>query len=284
MKTELLKSCEGLPRVHLIDELKENTFISGELDRPGHARTVPASLLHRIGEDGIIIVRDFSTILEMSTDRRGKILSQLRRIYDRQLRREFGASENLDEREWKGRITLLAGTTPEGDRYYSVLGALGDRFVQVRWARAGSHEAALRAMEQNVDVSVKLRKLAREFLYPILGQSNVVAPEFPITLMTRLVHFSEFIVHARAHVPRSSGGHDIDGLPQIESNTRLPQELVQLGRGWAALMGHEQITEEDFELLVRAGCADAPNPPRGAGTRARAVFAGIGRQCCSSPS
>lgn len=258
MKTELLKSCEGLPGVHLIDEVTENTFISGELDRPGHERTVPASLLHRIGEDGIIIVPDFSTILEMNSDKRGKILSQLRRIYDGQLRREFGTSENLDEREWKGRITLLAGTTPEVDRYYSVLGALGDRFVQTRWARAGSHEAALRAMEQGVEVSVNLKKLVREFLLPTVGQRTVQPPEVPSDLMMRLAHFSEFIVHARAYVPRSSGGREIDGLPQIESNTRLPQELIQIGRGWAALMGHERLTDADFELVIRAGWDTIP--------------------------
>lgn len=258
MKTELLKSVEGLPGVHLIDEVTENTFISGELDRPGHNRTAPASLLHRIGNDGIIIVPDFSTILEMSSDKRGKILSQLRRIYDGQLRREFGTSEHLDEREWKGRITLLAGTTPEVDRYYSVLGALGDRFVQLRWSRAGGHEAALKAIEQNLEVAVELRRRVHKFLLPILARPNVAAPEVSTDLLIRLAHFSDFIVHARAHVPRSYGAKEIDGIPQIESNTRLPQELVQIGRGWASLMGRDRITEEDFELIVRAGWDTIP--------------------------
>jgi hypothetical protein len=47
--------------------------------------------------------------------------------------------------------------------------------------------------------------------------------------------------------------HDnIDGEAQTESNTRLPQELAQIGRGWAALMGRAEVIEEDFRLIRRA--------------------------------
>ena len=74
MKTAALNALDGLPGVHLIDEVTANTFISGKSDEPGQTRTIPASLLHRIGNDGIIIVADFSTVLEMDEKARGKIL------------------------------------------------------------------------------------------------------------------------------------------------------------------------------------------------------------------
>lgn len=79
MKTEILKTLDGLPSVYFLDEVTPNTFISGKIDAPGKERTTPASLLHRIGDNGILVSADFSTFLEMDERNRGKILSQLRR-------------------------------------------------------------------------------------------------------------------------------------------------------------------------------------------------------------
>jgi hypothetical protein len=76
------------------------------------------------------------------------VFSQLRRIYDGHLHREFGSDENLDERDWKGRLTFLAGVTPEVDRHHKVFSALGDRFIRTRWPRAGGTDAAMMAMQR----------------------------------------------------------------------------------------------------------------------------------------
>ena len=263
IKTGIFNALDGLPRIHLIDEVTANTFISGKSDEPGQVRTTPASLLHRIGEDGIVIIADFSTVLEMDEKTRGKILSQLRRIYDGQLRREFGTNENLEEREWKGHITLLAGATPEAERYHKVFAALGDRFVRTRWDRAGGAEAAQMALTQGKTVHADLKKLVHNFMRPILSHKQIQAPRFPTEFVDRLANFSEFITLSRGYVPRSSSGdREITGLPEIESNTRLPQELSQLGRGAAVLMNRPEVTEEDFALVIRAGWDTVPRVRR----------------------
>src|SRR5277367_395507 len=62
MKTAILDSFRELPGVLFVDEVTPNTFISGKVDEPGKTRTQSASLLHRIGKDGIIISADFSTV------------------------------------------------------------------------------------------------------------------------------------------------------------------------------------------------------------------------------
>lgn len=257
MKTEILKSLDGLPSVHLVDEVTANTFISGKLSQPGEQRTTPASLLHRIGDEGIIICADFSTVLEIDEKTRGKILSQLRRIYDGQLRREFGSEENLDEREWKGRITLLAGATPEVDRFHKVFAALGDRFARVRWPRAGGVEAAMMAMEQDRSVSEQLKKLVHEYLLPVLSQSKIDAPKLGHEMLLRIANLSEIVALARTYIPRNSE-REIDGAVQAESNTRLPQQLAQVGRGWAVLMNRGEVDEDGFALIRRTAWDSIP--------------------------
>jgi hypothetical protein len=129
MKTDFLESFRDLPRVHFVDEVTPNTFLSGKLDEQGKPRKNSASLLHRIGNDGVLVAADFSTFTS-NPKTLGTIMSQLRKIYDGNFTREFGTEENLPDRSWTGRLTMFAGAVPDIDRHYSVFQGLGERFVR----------------------------------------------------------------------------------------------------------------------------------------------------------
>ena len=51
LKTEMLNALEGQKETHFIDQITQNTFISGQIERlpPGAASKDPPGLLHRIG-------------------------------------------------------------------------------------------------------------------------------------------------------------------------------------------------------------------------------------------
>jgi hypothetical protein len=150
MKTDLLAALDGLPRVHLIDKVTPNTFLSGQVKDEKRASTEKSSsLLHRIGPSGITLYPDFSTILSMNRTHRGSVVVDMRRIYDGHLRKEYGTDDDCKGHEWRGRITFVVATTDEVDRHYSVFQTLGERFVMLRWGRPGGIEAALTAMNQD---------------------------------------------------------------------------------------------------------------------------------------
>jgi hypothetical protein len=262
LKTAILQSLDGLPTVHFIDEVTPNTFVSGRIPereeeekgrrkRRDKEKREPASLLHRIGQDGFLIAADFSTILSMDERSRARILAQLRRIYDGHFSREFGTEENLDERSWKGRLTFITGATPDIDHHYSVFRSLGERFTQVRWPRAGGVEAGLKAMRQRKNAASDLKSSMHDLLLPILRQRSTPSPVFPPDYEARVAHLGEFIALARAHVPRSRSDHEPVASPNPEGNTRLPQEFAQIGRGAAVLAGRIEVNEEDFALVSR---------------------------------
>jgi hypothetical protein len=269
MKTALLETLRDLPSVHCPDEFTQNTLISGKLDdripkqevanEPKAAKApIPASLLNRIGEEGILMNADFSTILGMDKNKLQTILSQLRRIYDGNFSREFGTSENLADRKWHGRITLLAGVTPEFDKYHSVSAALGERFIRTRWPRAGGIEAALSAMRQKTCSSIKLRSVVHQFLLPILSEKAIPTPRIEDVDMVRIANVGEFVVLARAPTKRERATHELEDMPDPEGNTRFPQQLAQVGRGWAVLMGSEVVTEAGMRLIFRAAFDSIP--------------------------
>src|ERR1035437_1626305 len=59
MKTDLLAALDGLPTVHLIDQMTHNTFLSGQIKVTEHQSQTSSSLLHRIGKSGFIVFPDF---------------------------------------------------------------------------------------------------------------------------------------------------------------------------------------------------------------------------------
>src|SRR5215472_14885886 len=205
LKTAILQCLVGLPTVHFIDEVTPQTFVSGRIpDREEGRRRrriekrEPASLLHRIGVDGFLVAADFSTILSMDERNRARILAQLRRIYDGHFTRQFGTEENLSEREWKGRLTFLTGATPDIDHHYSVFRSLGERFVQVRWPRAGGVDAGLSAMRQRPEAAVELKQAIHNLLRPVLAigegspfEAKFPAPTFPPEFEVRVAHLGE---------------------------------------------------------------------------------------------
>ena len=246
MKTELLEALGGLPNVHLVDRLTPNSFLSGQVAR---ARA-PASLLHRIGPDGILVFPDFSTILGMHRDHRAAVLADLRRIFDGHLRRELGTAEHPAEREWRGRLTFLVAATPDVDRHYSIFQTLGERFVMVRWHRPGGTEAALRAMGQDRQ---RVRQELRNAVTALFGSLPEQQPALPEELGRRIAALAEFVVVARTHVSRDGRTKYVIYVPEPEAPTRLAQQLGQLAKGSALLAGRQTVTDEDVAIVQRAG-------------------------------
>jgi hypothetical protein len=255
MKTELVQAMDGLPRLHLIDRLTQNSFISGQIDDKGKPRNGSASLLQRIGTDGIIVYPDFSTILSMKSEARGSILAQMRRIYDGRLRNEYGTSENLADRSWTGRITFAVATTPDVDQQYSMFQVLGERFVMVRWKRPNGVEAALCAMNQ--DRASTQREL-RQAVNSLLVGLDQTEPSVSCEFQRRIAALSEFAVRARTHVPREGYSKTVIYEPEAEAPTRMAQQLIQLTKGSAMLDRRRMVDDDDFKIAKRAAFDSIP--------------------------
>jgi hypothetical protein len=249
MKTELLNGMDGLQNVHFIDQLTAKTFISGQIDDGTVKRTASPSLLHRIGKSGIIAYPDFSTILAMKDDAKASVLADLRRIYDGKLAKQFGTAEDPKQHMWEGRLTCVVAVTPEIDRYYSIFQSLGERFVMVRWPRAGGIDAALAAMNQDNKQAKQDIRVAVHHLLTTLPQ---VQPTLADDLQMKIGALTEVTVRGRTHVPRSGYDKHIIYVPEAESSTRLAQQLAQLAKGSALLGQRNEVDESDLRLVRRA--------------------------------
>jgi hypothetical protein len=252
LKTVLLMSLDGLPETHIIDTITPKTFISGYKSDSFQEEEQKKSsgLLFRIGSSGKIICPDFSTILSINRDHRASILSDLRRIYDGMLRKEFGmGQDDMAVREWRGRITFMAAGTGDVDRHYSVFASLGERFLLIRWPRAGI-DAAKRAVKQ--DMRLVQREVA-EAVHPLFDDLEATEPAVPPNLEEwKIPALGDFIGYCRTQLVRDSrGSRDIIDVPEAESATRISQQLTQLAKGCALLDRRSVVNEDDWTLVKR---------------------------------
>lgn len=257
MKTELLKALDGLPNVHSIDSVTPKTFISGQIHDPLKGdKQRPSSLLQRIGADGIVLCLDFSTVLAMKSDDRNSVMADMRRIYDGELKKEFGTSDAVPA--WRGRITFAVAVTNEIERHYSVIQSLGARFLTVRMQRADA-EAAIKAMAQD---PAKVASEMRLAVHRLFSSLSAVEPAVADPLRRMLASLAEFTARGRSHVPRDSRTKAIIGDPQPESATRLAQQFVQLVKGSARLSGRDAAEIRDYAVAVRAAFDSLPQRRR----------------------
>jgi len=252
MKSELINALDGLPNVFLVDNFTPKTFLSGQIpDERSGIPARPASLLHRIGDSGYMLIPDFSTVLSMKSEDRGSVFASLRKIYDGKLTKEFGTSEKVEA--WEGRITLVVGTTPEIDRHRSVNQSLGERFVMVRWKRAGIDAARKAILQDQKKAHADLKGAVRKLF------ANL--PSGPVTIEScwqeQVVSLAELTVVARTTVHRNEK-KQIAERPEPESPTRLAQQLCQLAKGSARIDGRTIVNESDIAIAKRAGFDSIP--------------------------
>ena len=95
------------------------------------ANDATGGLLRKIGDRGLLVIKDVTSILSMNNDARAKVLAALREIYDGRWYREVG-SDGGHTLDWRGRLVVVGAVTTAWDTHHSVIATMGDRFVLVR--------------------------------------------------------------------------------------------------------------------------------------------------------
>jgi hypothetical protein len=240
VKTELIRSLNGVDDVYPLSNLTPQTFASGFESK----KTEP-SLLLRLDRH-ILTLKDFTTVLTMHREKHGEILAQLREIYDGHYRKEFGNGKV----DWTGKIGLIAGVTQVIDTYSSVSQVLGERFLSYRVKSESGAAVAQRAVE-NQGKEQEMRQALRGAVAGFLGGIHVrdeVGLSRP--MMTRIAYLATFCATARSELVRDWKG-EISYIPEPEGPARLAKQLALFGKALALIRGNAEVSEADYVVLYR---------------------------------
>ena len=152
-KSTYLAPFASISIVHFLDDLTEKTFLSGFKQKGQEV-----SLLKVIGS-GIMIFSDFTAILSKNPMASSEILGQLRLVYDGIFIKQTGVGKI----EWKGKMGVIAASTPDVYHKLEEARPMGERFGYYIMEQPTDEEIALK--QEQVNMSSKEISLAMQPFY-----------------------------------------------------------------------------------------------------------------------
>jgi hypothetical protein len=221
---------------HLVSTISgEAGLLSGTAQKE-RAKDATGGLLRKIGDRGLLVVKDFTSVLSMNRDTRALVLAALREIYDGHWSRDIGG-EGGRTLTWDGRLVVIGACTTSWDAAHQVIATMGDRFLLVRPrpGEDGRRKAGLQAM-RNVKSETAMREELGDVVRKLLGCIPAQTGKIALTEdeEIQVLDVADIITRARTAVER-----DFQGNPAfahaLEMPTRLAKQLVQVARGGLAL-------------------------------------------------
>jgi primase-polymerase (primpol)-like protein len=229
-KTEGLGPIAGaLREAHMVSTLTEAALLSGT-SRREKAKDSTGGLLRTVGEFGIIVLKDFTSILSMHREQRASTIAALREIYDGSWVRNVG-TDGGRTLEWHGKVGLIAGCTEVYDRAHGVIGAMGDRFLVHRPPTPLAREVAERSLEVAGHEAEMRHELTEAVAGLFVGLPFAEQPELLAAgskEREQLVDVALIAVQARSTVERDDYSREIENTHGAEAPTRVVKALMQI--------------------------------------------------------
>lgn len=253
-KTETVQALDGVGALVVSSISSEGALLSATA-RKDRSKQATGGLLRQIGDRGVLVIKDVTTILSMDRNSRGMLLAALRELHDGRWSRNVG-TDGGQTLEWRGRIAVVGAVTTAWDRAYDVIASMGDRFILLRMDsnlhREESGEQAIWNTGREAEMRAELSGAVAGVLANVTdGVGVTVTREEVKTLLAA----ANLVTRARTGVDYDYKGDVIDSHAP-EMPTRFAKQLTQIMRGAVAIG-----TDRHQALRLAIRCARDSMPP-----------------------
>ena len=98
---------------HVISTINGEAALLSGTSKRDRAKDATGGLLRQIGPRGLLVVKDFTSVLSMNRDTRALVLAALREIYDGRWSRNVG-TDGGQTLTWHGRLVVIGAVTTRG--------------------------------------------------------------------------------------------------------------------------------------------------------------------------
>jgi len=228
-KTEVLNSLVNIPKTHAAATLTEAALLSGTPQKE-RAEDATGGLLREVDQFGILVLKDFTSILSMHRGTRQSVLAALREIYDGHWTRRVGV-DGARTLSWSGKLGLIGGVTSAIDSAHAVMSSMGNRFALFRLPEANGHEQAKRALAKTGCEEEMRTELAAVVAGLLKSVDASAAPSLPRENDRWIIALTTVVARCRSAVDRDGYSRDISLIHDPEAPARLTRMLGQLLRG-----------------------------------------------------
>lgn len=247
-KTEFVNTLSGLVYSHQVSTLTENAFLSGMGGSDGKEK----SLLHKIGDNGLLLMKDYTSILSLKEELRKKILGDMREIYEQKLSKATGNGRDM---EWKGKINFVGAVTDsiylnEGDD--ASMGRRTIDYVMPHFNDEVRIKMAKRSSRNIGDANVKrekIRVMFAEFIEEKRKNMPIILDELPEELEDELIMIADFSTKMRTATKRDFHGN-LTFAPGSELPMRMANQLTILAQVLIYL-NDGVLKKEHHDILIK---------------------------------
>lgn len=253
-KTETVQALSGTTGAVITSSLSSEAALLSATPKRERTKEATGGLLRRMGEHGVLIIKDVTSILSANRDVRARVLAALREVYDGSWYREVG-TDGGQSIGWTGRIAVVGAVTTAWDAAHAVIATMGDRFVLIRIDSTTGRQAAGRKAISNTGSEKMMREELAAAVAGVLAGMNTE----PVTVTEQesavLLAAGDLVTLARTGVEYDYRGDVIDAHAP-EMPTRFVKQLTQIVRG-AVAVGMDRPGA--LRLAIR--CARDSMPP-----------------------
>jgi hypothetical protein len=237
--------------IHRVDDLTENTLLSGTRVKKGEK---DISLLNRIGKHGIIVISDFTVIFSKSQEARASILGQLRMVYDGEMTKFSGTSN--EPIKWEGALGILAGSTPTIYTHFEEVADMGERFIYYRMKDYDAEKAVRRSLGRTIfgkQLDDTLSELYSDYLKACVVNGGDVVPPISVEVYERIIQISIFAAKLRTPTHYDRFAKTVDKVPVSEMPMRVALQLSSIARGLSVMQYYDtggwDLSEADIGYI-----------------------------------
>ena len=242
-KTEYLQSFASAPEIVSVSTLTPHALVSGANTSAGDPSLIPK--LH----NRTLIIKDFTTILNLPQIAREEIFGVLRDAFDGTIVKSFG---NGVHRRYTSKFGILAGVTPAIDAFLEGESALGERFL--RWrvdlpSRIDEHMKYLQQATSNVTKEAEIRSRLLKLSEEALAYDYQDTMKIPEKILKKLLYLSIWVSLMRGTVIRDKYSKEVTFQPFRELGTRLSKQFVKLAKGIGMFRRVTQMDEDLYRII-----------------------------------
>jgi len=226
---------------YALDNVKGAAAFLSASPKRERARDATGGILRQISADGgtgVLVMSDFTNILNLRNEQQAEVIACLRMIYDGKFVRAVG-TDGAKVLKWHGKVGCITKSTGAIESHHAVIGEMGQRFIMWRYTTTLGHSECLKmlAVKSKRDMDMDIAKAVGTHLNHTL---DVIAKgDTPLELEVYesqwITHAAQLICRARSVVKRDKYKSDIiEFIPPPEGPTRLAGELKSLFLGMQA--------------------------------------------------
>jgi len=247
---------ESYTKVCTVSEINGPAALLSGSSKKDTAKDATGGLLEYLGSSGVIVLKDFTSILSMHREKRAETLAALREVYDGSWSRQVG-TDGGKSLGWWGKITLLGAVTSAYDSHHGVIASMGDRFALLR-VDSDSRAVRLAATKQarlNTGREREMRREMQDAVEAVIAGLDRSAADVDMETLDALDLLADVVTNIRTTVEFDQGNRSAERAHQPEVGTRFGKMLVQIVRGGLAV---GMNSEEALTLARRVGRDSAP--------------------------